>query len=235
MDNGTVMETKKINEREFIQKYVKKDERSYRLIRGFFYPVVWILFHPKAYHVDNIPEDGPVIIAVNHRQAPDPVFIAFAYKKRAVRYLAAKKFHDGFFGFLFRMAQTIPVDRSRHTPEVMEAADEVLQRNGVIGIFPEGTRNRTQDILLPFKFGAVALAQKNDAYIVPCVNVGKYTPFLSRVETYFGKPYKIDKDADLKEENEKLRNIIYDMYVEYGKEDERLEKIRAERSSEEAM
>ena len=79
MDNGTVMETEKINEQEFIQKYVKKDERSYRLIRGFFYPVVWILFHPKAYHVDNIPEDGPVLIVVNHRQAPDPVFIAFAY------------------------------------------------------------------------------------------------------------------------------------------------------------
>ena len=220
------MEKDEIKKRQFIEKYVRNNERSYRFIRAFFYPVVWILFHPKAYHVENIPEDGPVVIAVNHRMAPDPVFIAFAYKKRAVRYLAAKKFHDGIFGFLFRMAQTIPVDRSRHTPEVMEAADLVLEHGGVIGIFPEGTRNRTEDILLPFKFGAVSMAQRTGAYIIPCVNVGKYTPFVSRVETYFGEPYKIDKDADLNEENEKLRNIIYDMYVKYGKEDERLEKLR---------
>lgn len=220
------MEKDDIKKRQFIEKYVRNNERSYRFIRAFFYPVVWILFHPKAYHVENIPEDGPVVIAVNHRMAPDPVFIAFAYKKRAVRYLAAKKFHDGIFGFLFRMAQTIPVDRSRHTPEVMEAADLVLEHGGVIGIFPEGTRNRTEDILLPFKFGAVSMAQRTGAYIIPCVNVGKYTPFVSRVETYFGEPYKIDKDADLNEENEKLRNIIYDMYLRYGKEDERLEKLR---------
>ncbi len=226
MDNSSGMETGKNNSEQFVKKYVKQDERSYRFIRAFFYPVVWILFHPKAYDVENIPEDGPVVIAINHRMAPDPVFIAFAYKKRAVRYLAAKKFHDGFFAFLFRMAQTIPVDRSRHTPEVMEAADLVLENGGVIGIFPEGTRNRTKDILLPFKFGAVSLAQRAGAYIVPCVNVGKYTPFLSRVETYFGKPYKIDKDADLNVENEKLRSIIYDMYVEHGKEDERLEVLR---------
>ena len=218
-------------QRQFVEKYVRADEKSYRFIRAFFYPVVHILFHPKAYHVGNIPEDGPVIIAVNHRMAPDPVFIAYAYKKRAVRYLAAKKFHDGLFGFLFRMAQTIPVDRSRHTPEVIEAADEVLKHNGVIGIFPEGTRNRTDEILLPFKFGAVSLAQRNGAYIVPCVNVGKYTPFLSRVETYFGEPYKIAADADLKKENEKLRNIIYDMYVKYGKDDPRLEKLKEGQTS----
>ncbi len=160
MDNSSGMEKDEIKKRQFIEKYVRNNERSYRFIRAFFYPVVWILFHPKAYHVENIPEDGPVVIAVNHRMAPDPVFIAFAYKKRAVRYLAAKKFHDGIFGFLFRMAQTIPVDRSRHTPEVMEAADLVLEHGGVIGIFPEGTRNRTEDILLPFKFGAVSMAQR---------------------------------------------------------------------------
>ena len=73
------------------------------------------------------------------------------------------------------------------------------------------------------------MAQKNDAYLLPAVNVGKNTPFISRGAMYIGEPYKIDKDADLKSENEKLRQIIYDMYVLYGREDERLDEVRGKR------
>ena len=111
----------------------------------------------------------------------------------------------------------------------MAAADEILKNGGILGIFPEGTRNRTKEILLPFKYGAVSMAQKNDAYLLPAVNVGKNTPFLSHARMYIGEPYKIDKAADLKSENEKLRQIIYDMYVLYGREDERLDEVRGKR------
>ena len=216
----------KIDQKIFVEKYTKKSELSYRIIRLICLPLAWILFHPHAHGAENIP-DGPVVIAVNHRKAPDPAFVIRAYKKRAIRFLAAKKFHDGPFGFLFRLALTIPVDRSRHTPEVIAASEEVLRRGGVIAIFPEGTRNRSEDeILLPFKFGAVSLARNSGAYIVPCVNTGSYRPFLSRVETYFGEPYLIDRDADLQEENRKLYRIMYDMYVKYGKEDPKLDRIK---------
>ncbi|MBR4610823.1 MAG: 1-acyl-sn-glycerol-3-phosphate acyltransferase [Erysipelotrichaceae bacterium] len=217
-----------IKEEQFVKEYADRPEFSYRLLRVFFKPLVYLLFHPKVYGLEKIP-DGPVVLALNHRYASDPVFIVYAYKKRPIRYLAAKKFHDGIFGFLFRMALTVPVDRSRHTPEVMAAADEILRNGGILGIFPEGTRNRTKEILLPFKYGAVSLAQKNDAYLLPAVNVGKNTPFLSHARMYIGEPYKIDKAADLKSENEKLRQIIYDMYVLYGREDERLDEVRGKR------
>ena len=212
---------------EFVKKYTKKSETSYWILRAFFYPLACLLFHPKAYGAQKVP-DGPVILAGNHRNAPDPAFLVKAIKHRAVRFLAKKSLHDGPFGFLFDWFLTVPVDRSRHTPEVMEAADVVLQNGGMLGIFPEGTRNKTEEILLPFKYGVVKLAQKNNAWIVPLVNVGKCRPFFSRMETYFGEPYKIAKDADLKEENEKLRKIIYDMYIEHAKQDERVDKIRAQ-------
>ncbi len=220
------MEKKKSDQETFIRKYTKESEFFYRILRVLIVFLTGILYHPVAYGTDRIP-DGPAIIAINHREAPDPGFIIRAYKKRAVRFLAAKKFHDGCFGFLFRMALTIPVDRSRHTPEVIAASGEILKRGGIIAIFPEGTRNRSEkEILLPFKFGAVSLARDNGAYIVPCVNTGWYKPFRSRVETYFGEPYKIAKDADLEEENKKLYRIMYDMYIKYGKEDPRLDKIK---------
>lgn len=216
----------KVNQEEFIQKYTKQDESSYRIIRRIIVVLSGILYHPTAYGAQNIPE-GPVVIAVNHRKAPDPAFVIRAVEDRAVRFLAAKKYYRGPLGFLLRMALTIQVDRSRHTPEVIAASDEILRRGGIIAIFPEGTRNRSEEeILLPFRYGAVSLARNNGAWIVPCVNTGWYKPFRSHVETYFGEPYKIEKDADLEVENEKLYRIMYDMYVKYGKEDPKLDRIR---------
>ena len=220
------MEEEKIDREAFIRKYAGQKELGYRILRLPIMFLTGILYHPNAYGVEKIP-DGPVVIAINHREAPDPGFIIRAFRKRTVRFLAADKFHKGPFGFLFRMALTIPVDRSRHSPEVIAAADEILRQGGIVAIFPEGTRNRSEkEILLPFRFGAVALARNSGAYIVPCVNTGSYRPFLSRVETYFGEPYRIDRDADLEAENEKLYRIMYDMYVKYGKEDPKLDKIR---------
>lgn len=42
----------------------------------------------------------------------------------------------------------------------MEISKEALLNGDAINIFPEGKRNKTNEILLPFKFGAVSLAQK---------------------------------------------------------------------------
>ena len=100
-----------IKEEQFVKEYADRPEFSYRLLRVFFKPLVYLLFHPKVYGLEKIP-DGPVVLALNHRYASDPVFIVYAYKKRPIRYLAAKKFHDGIFGFLFRMALTVPVEKS---------------------------------------------------------------------------------------------------------------------------
>jgi 1-acyl-sn-glycerol-3-phosphate acyltransferase len=212
---------------EFVRKYVRKSEFSYRIITGLMFPLTWLLYHAEYYGVENIPEDGPVIITCNHRGVPDPAFVIYAYRKRAIRFLAKKSLHDSIFGFIFRMTLTIPVDRSRKAPEAILAAEAILDNNGVVGIFPEGTRNKSDDVLLPFKFGAVALAQKCQAYLVPCVNVGTYRPFLDKVKTYFGEAYKIAPDADLKKENEILRQKMADLYIKYATDDPKVQRILA--------
>ena len=98
----------------------------------------------------------------------------------------------------------------------MEISKEALLNGDAINIFPEGKRNKTNDILLPFKFGAVSLAQKTDSYIVPFGICGKMKPFKKRVVVNFGEPFKVD--GDLEESNEKLRNIIIDL-IEKGKDE----------------
>ena len=214
-----------LNEEEFLKRYVSANEIPYRILTWTMIVLAQILYRPKAYGVDDIPDDEAIIIATNHRAAPDPAFIINAYRKRPIRYMAKRKLNDGPFGLIFRLALTIPVDRSRKATKAVSAAELVLHNKGVIGIFPEGTRNHSDDILLPFKYGAVSLAQKTGAYLVPSVNVGRYVPFRSRVETYFAKPYKIAVDADLDVENEKLRQIMYDLYVEHAKDDEKVKKL----------
>lgn len=49
------------------------------------------------------------------------------------------------------MSGIIPVDRKIHDATVMPAVNKILSEGGMVGIFPEGTINRTDDIIMPFK------------------------------------------------------------------------------------
>ena len=65
----------------------------------------------------------------------------------------------------------------------------------------------TKEFLLPFKFGAVSMAKKTDAYLVPFGITGDYK-FRSKNLTYrFGKPFKVT-NMDLEDANKRLANAI---------------------------
>ncbi|MBR2545280.1 MAG: 1-acyl-sn-glycerol-3-phosphate acyltransferase [Erysipelotrichaceae bacterium] len=188
--------------------YVKY-EPSYKLIRAFLFPVA-LSFRPKVHGKENIPAEGPVIICLNHRYNPDPAW-ACLVTKRVVHFLAKKELHESRFRVFFRLAGTISVDRQAHDHKAMNEAEQMLRDGHVIGIFPEGTRNRTDEPLLPFKYGAVRMAQKTGASIVPMIAKGTFS---TGVRIYVGEAYKINEEADLTAENEKLRNIMLKMYTE---------------------
>ena len=78
--------------------------------------------------------------------------------------------------------------------------------NKVIGIFPEGTINRTDDTIMPFKIGAVKMANDTSSYIVPFTIKGKYKIFRKTVILQIYKPYKVKDDLNI--ENEKLMKKI---------------------------
>ena len=101
----------------------------------------------------------------------------------------------------------IPVNRSIHDHNALEKAIKTLEEEKLIGIFPEGTINRTDDIIMPFKIGAVKMASETGAPIIPFVITGEYGLFKkSCIE--FLKPIHIPKKDDLTEENKKLEQII---------------------------
>lgn len=88
-------------------------------------------------------------------------------------------------------------------------AIKILKKGGAVGIFPEGTRNKTDALLLPFKPGAVAIAQRGGAVIVPFAITGEYER-KGGLKIVFGKAFS---PADMSPEaaTEKLYNEVRDL------------------------
>ncbi len=183
----------------------------YRIVRTLGYPIFLLLYRPEFEGRNNIPKSGSVILAGNHTNNLDAA-IMLAGPKRVVHMLAKKElFKSKISNAFFRSMGCIPVDRKIHDENAKSEAIEVLKNNEVIGIFPEGTVNRTNDIILPFKYGAVSFAKKTGAYIVPFTITGKYKLFRRSIKITYGKPYKVTDDLEI--ENKKLMNIITKMLV----------------------
>lgn len=67
-------------------------------------------------------------------------------------------------------------------------------------------------IFLPFKFGAVSMAQKTGALIVPYVTTGEYKFRSKNLTVRIGKTLKVGHNEDLAKENEQLRKYMIELY-----------------------
>lgn len=183
----------------------------YKIFRFIFKPIFKILFRPKIINADFIPKTGSAIIAGNHKHALDPILVDIC-TKRVVFTLAKKSLHEGKFGFFFKAVGSIPIDtKGGNNKEAKNEAVEKLKEGNLINISPEGTRNKTNMLLLPFKYGAVSIASKADCLIVPYSITGDYKLFSKNLKIVFSKPIKV---TDIEKTNEKLFNTIKKLMIE---------------------
>jgi 1-acyl-sn-glycerol-3-phosphate acyltransferase len=183
---------------------MEKNKITYSIYKNILGIVFILYYRPKFINKEYIPKEGPVIIAGNHIHLFDQC-LPILCTKRMIHYMAKKEYFDGKFAWFFKLAGCIPVDRSIHDDKAKAAPLEVLNLDGAVGLFPEGTRNKTNDkFLLDFKFGTVSMAQKTGAMIVPCGLTGDYKFWSKNLMFRVGKPFKVDKDMDLAKANEKL-------------------------------
>ncbi len=108
----------------------------------------------------------------------------------------------------------IPVNRRTKDKAALETAVQYLNNEKLIGIFPEGTINRTEDIIMPFKFGAVKMARDTKTPIIPFVITGKYKPFKKNIKIQFMKPIAVSDD--LEEANNNLMSIVSEGLMKAG-------------------
>ena len=184
----------------------KLPERGYKMLKPILGLIFKLYYNPKIIGRENIPKDGAIIVAGNHKHIMDqcgPIIST----KRVIHYMAKKEYFDGKMRWFFKIVGCIPVNRAIHDENAKGEALNVLKDNKALGIFPEGTRNRTKEFLLPFKFGCVSMASKTDAYIVPFGVTGDYK-FRSKNLVYrIGKPFKVG-NRTLEEANKKLEKEI---------------------------
>lgn len=179
----------------------------YRFLRFIFLPWFRLLYRPTILGSENIPANRSAVIAGNHMHALDPILVDTC-TKRVVRTLAKKELHDGTFGFLFRGVGTIPVDlHSKENKAALSAAIAALEDGCLINLSPEAKRNYTNELLLPFKYGAVAMASRTGSPIVPYAIAGEYRLFSKKLTILFGAPFYVG-DMDLKCANKALYDRI---------------------------
>lgn len=202
---------------------INKSEIAYKLLTPLMRLIFRLYYNPKILNKKNIPKEGPIIIVCNHKHVFDQCF-AIMSTRRPIHYLAKKEYFDGKLSWFFKMFGCIPVNRDIHDTKAKESAIHFLKNGKAIGLFPEGTRNKTNDIfLLPLKFGAVSMAQKTSAYIVPCALTGDYKFQSRNLMLRFGKPIKITKEMNLEEQNNKLAKQIEKLMKENLKATNRTE------------
>ena len=181
----------------------------YKTLRFLFKPLFMLMFRVRIVGDENIPESGGVILAGNHTSSLD-AFIMLAAPNRVVHMMAKKElFNTKITNKFFRSMGCISVNRQIHDSNAKNEAIDVLNDGNILGIFPEGTVNKTDKIVLPFKYGAVSFAKKTGAYIVPFSITGKYKLFRKSIKITYGSPYKV-KD-DLEKENRILMNKVIEL------------------------
>ncbi len=188
---------------------MKENKALYKFLKIIYSTLLKVLYRPTAIGVENIPEDGPVIFAGNHRHAFDPV-VVMTHTKRVVHYMAKESLFKGIHGFLFKQIGLIKIYRTRNNPEAIQSAVELLKQGGTLGIFPEGTRNRTKEELLRFKHGAVTIAKQSNSKIVPFAIKGEYKLFRKKLIIEFGEPVDVSQ-MELEEANDYIRNEVLNL------------------------
>ncbi|MBP3339621.1 MAG: 1-acyl-sn-glycerol-3-phosphate acyltransferase [Lachnospiraceae bacterium] len=172
---------------------MKKDSYLYKVLRPIFTFIFKIYYNPTIINKEYIPKDGSAVIAGNHKHALDPILVDVC-TKRVVHTLAKKELHDGAFGWFFRAIGTIPVDlHAQKNREALVSAIQCLNDGALINVSPEAKRNYTNEILLPFKFGAVVMAQRTDSKIVPYSITGDYKFRSKNLKIMFGEPIDVSK------------------------------------------
>lgn len=184
----------------------KLSNLGYRILRPILSPIFKFYYHPTIINKEVIPKSGPILIVGNHKHLMDQC-LAIISTKRVIHYMAKKEYFDGPYRFFFKFVGCIPVNREIHDQNAKDLALFVLENGGVIGLFPEGTRNKTKNLLLPFKFGTVSMAKKTGATIVPFGITGEYKFHSKNLTIRFGTPFKVE-DMNLEAANKKLKEEV---------------------------
>nr|WP_223187162.1 lysophospholipid acyltransferase family protein [Streptomyces sp. CBMA29] len=179
------------------------------------------MFRPRIEGMENIPESGRAIVAGNHLSFTDH-FVMPAILPRRITFLAKAEYFTGpglkgrLTAAFFRSVGQIPVDRSggKASQAAVTAAIEVLERDELLGIYPEGTRSH-DGRLYRGRTGVALMALRAQAPVIPCAVLGTFElqppgrkiPRIGRVTIRFGEPLDFSRFFGMEEQRYVVRSV----------------------------
>lgn len=158
----------------------------YFLLRRLGLFIASIFFRWQVIGQEHIPATGGVLICANHRSYMDPIYITMAVT-RQINFMAKEElFRIPLFGSLIRFLGAFPVKRGQSDLRSIRHALRLLQQGKVVLIFPEGTRNKTEQAVLPGLPGASMLALRSKATVLPLAICQYPTTLFSKILVKIG-------------------------------------------------
>ena len=174
-------------------------------------PIVRWMMRVQVMGAENIPQipgDPPLILCCNHTSLWDPILLIVA-QPRHIHFMAkAELFKFKPLAWLLeKQFGAFPVKRGTGDTGAIDAAKQLVDEGKIMGIFPEGTRSKTGEMLRP-KSGAAVVVAQTGAHVLPvAITAGdkKLRPF-KRSTVIFGKPLS---PAELKLDGPEKPDIRY--------------------------
>lgn len=120
---------------------------------------------------ENIPTQGPLLVAANHVSVADPVLIGISLNRRVVFMAKEELFKNWFYSYIIRSFGAFPVLRGRSSRDALRRAVRILKKGGVLGMFPEGKRS-TNGCLMPPLDGTALVACHTCSQVLPIGIIG---------------------------------------------------------------
>jgi 1-acyl-sn-glycerol-3-phosphate acyltransferase len=140
----------------------------YEFAKVLLSPLLHVFFRIRVSGAENIPATGPVIIAANHQAFCDSLFIPLVVPRKVTFVAKADYFKSWKTRWFFRAMGQIPMERSggKASMHSLSEAYELLERGGVLGIYPEGTRS-PDERLHRGRTGVARLIVASQCLVVP--------------------------------------------------------------------
>jgi cytidylate kinase len=169
------------------------DRLLYRVAYSFIPPLWKALFRMDIKGVEHIPLHGPVLLASNHRSNLDPFFLGVSFPRQIHFMAKAELWKVKTLGRVIEILGSFPVSRGSADRQAVRRAIEFLDAGAVVGMFPEGHRQRDGGFG-PINPGFALFALREGVTTIPVVMEGTERVFrgglprFPRVRVTFGRP-----------------------------------------------
>ncbi len=180
----------------------------YRFARALLIPVFLFFYNYVVTGRENIPKDGAYIVCANHVSYLDPIFVGISLPNRMHFMAKAELFKHIFLGALLNWLGAFPIKRGEADIKSIKTSLKLLKSGNVLALFPEGTRNRSEELVA--EPGIAMLAIKSKVPVVPVAIISSYR-FFRRTRVIIGKPVELTEYYDRKLLNEEYLQISLDI------------------------